>query len=369
MSAITASHAFCSSCGAGLTGRFCSNCGAAAGGSQDDVGGGGSVPLSERIRSMGSAVGEQVRSAGSAFNTSESVPLSDRIRNMGSAVGEQVQSASTTFASAESVPLSERISTTRSALAERVQNVGSAFTGGVGNAGSTLTAMGSGLGSTVDVTKQIGSEQVLPALKEAKRYGDAYLAPWFKLVFQPIRNIKACAARPDPRLAVYLGAYVAFAAIIGALTYYVLLGAAAGLDFPWTFTDRVDEFGIVAVMVGIAVNCLAAFVVFLLPDTLFEPVGKTRALCLFFLIMIYAEVYHTLTSLAFIVYWMATQDAETLAALKVLRTVAIVGFGLFAIRRGIGLSLDRSVAIVALSTLVTVVAAGTFFATGIWQIG
>lgn len=353
MSAITASHAFCSSCGAGLTGRFCSNCGAPAGGTEEISSGDESMSLSERIRNMGSAVGEQVRSAGTALGGSENAPLSERIRNLSSAVGETVQSAQPTLGAPESTPLSERIGSAKSALAERVQGVGSAF---------------GGIGGTVGATKQIGADQVMPALKEAKKFGDAHFAPWLRLAFKPIKNIQACAAQPALRWPVYLGAYVAFAALIGALTYYVLIGAAAGLDFPWTFTDRIDEFGFVAVLVGIAVNCLAAFVVFLLPDTLFEPVGKTKALSLFFLIMIYAELYHTLTSLALIGYWMATQDAETLAALKALRTVAIVGFGLFAIRRGIGLSFDRAMTIVALSTLVTVTAAGAFFATGIWQI-
>ena len=162
--------------------------------------------------------------------------------------------------------------------------------------------------------------------------------------------------------------YLAFAVLIGLFNYLVLTAAAANLSFPWTFTDRIDEFGMIAVLVGIAVNCLAAFVVYLLPDTLFEPVGKTRCLCLFFVIMMYSELYHTLSSLAFIVYWIVTQDGDTLAALKAFRTVAIIGFGFFAIRRGIGLSLDRSVAIVALSTLVAVVAAGAFFASGMWQI-
>ncbi len=355
MSAITASNAFCTGCGAGLTGRFCSSCGTPAGGTEEISSDGESVSLSERIRNMGSAVGEQVRSAGTALGGSENAPLSERIRSLSSAVGETVQSAEPTLSAPKSVPLSERIGSTGSALAGKVHSVSSALSGG--------------LGGTVGTTRQIGAEQVMPALKEAKKFGDAHFAPWFRLAFQPIQNIRACAAQEELKLPLYLGAYVTFAALIGAFTYYVLIGAAAGLDFPWTFTDRIDEFGILAVLVGIAVNCLAAFVVFLLPDTLFEPVGKTKALCLFFLIMIYAELYHTLTSLAFIGYWIVTQDAETLAALKALRTVAIVGFGLFAIRRGIGLSLDRSVSIVALSTLVTVTAAGAFFATGIWQVG
>ena len=140
------------------------------------------------------------------------------------------------------------------------------------------------------------------------------------------------------------------------------------LGLPWAFTDRHDEFGVFGLIIGVVLNAFALLVFYLLPDRLFDPVGRTRALCLYFVVLMYAALFYTLTSSAFIVYWVAVQDAETLAALRMVRTVAIMAFALFAIRFGIGLSWGRSAAVLVIGTALTAVTAAVYFATGIWQI-
>jgi len=209
------------------------------------------------------------------------------------------------------------------------------------------------IGSKADIIKLLGAEQFLLVLRNA---------------FRPIRHIKECASQPAVRLSAFLLSFIEFGAIIGVFNQYILKGAVDHLGFPWSFTDRHDELGIVAVIIGVALNAFALFVFYLLPDRLFDPVGKTRALCLYFVVLMYSALFYTLTSGAFIFYWIAVQDADTLAALRMVRTVAIMAFALFAIRFGIGLSWGRAVAVMVLGMVLTFVTAAVYFATGIWQL-
>jgi hypothetical protein len=208
------------------------------------------------------------------------------------------------------------------------------------------------IASNEDIIKLIGAEQFLLVLKNA---------------FRPIEHIRQVGSATNFRLSAFLLSYIEFGAIIKLFNEYVLKAAVANLRYPWAFQDRTADAGLLSILIASILSGLALFVVCLLPRQIFHPKGKIEVLSLLFVVSMYVDLYYTLTSTVFIVYWSVAGDAQTLAVISFLRTVAIQAFALCAIRFGLGLSWLAAVILFALSLVTMAVTALAFFATGVWR--
>jgi hypothetical protein len=186
--------------------------------------------------------------------------------------------------------------------------------------------------------------------------------------FRPLQHIRESASIPQFQLITFILSYAEFGTAIAFFNEYILSKAITDLGFPWSFEDHSGEHGLLSMIVGALLSAFTLLAMRSLPDRLFQPVGKTKALCLLIIVVMYHDLYYVLTDSIFIVYWYFSQDPDVLRVVRFARMIGIQLFALCAIRFGIGLSWRRAMTLVAGILLLMLVTAVLFFSTGLWNL-
>jgi hypothetical protein len=203
-----------------------------------------------------------------------------------------------------------------------------------------------------DVIKLLGIDQFLTVLRNT---------------FRPLQHIRDSASPPQLQLITFVLSYAEFGAVIAFFNEYILKEAVAE-GFPWFLEDHSGEHGLLSIIVVAIVNAFTILALRLLPDRLFRPVGKTKALCLLIVVLMYHDLYYVLSDGIFIIYWFFSEDQDVLRVARFARMLGIQLFALYAIRFGIGLSWGRAMILLAGILLLILVTAVLFFTTGLWNL-